>query len=47
MTTARDRWRTRLLGVWSVLALVYLFVPILVIALFSFNDPAGRFNFEW
>jgi len=47
MTGTGDRWRTRLLGVWSVLALAYLFVPILVIALFSFNDNQGRFNFTW
>ena len=33
--------------VWSVLALVYLFIPIAVVVLFSFNDPAGRFNLTW
>jgi spermidine/putrescine transport system permease protein len=41
------RVRTWLLGIWSVLALLYLFIPIFVIAVFSFNDPAGRFNFTW
>jgi spermidine/putrescine transport system permease protein len=41
------RWRTRLLGTWSVLALVYLFLPIAVVILFSFNDPAGRYNLTW
>jgi spermidine/putrescine transport system permease protein len=35
------------LGVWSVLALLYLFVPIAIVALFSFNDNRGRFNFTW
>ncbi len=35
------------LGLWSAGALVYLFVPIAVVVLFSFNDPGGRFNFEW
>ena len=39
--------RDWLLGAWSVLALVYLFIPIFVVAAFSFNDPAGRFNLEW
>jgi spermidine/putrescine transport system permease protein len=43
----RDRLRTRLLGAWSALALLYLFVPIFIIVVFSFNDPAGRFNFTW
>jgi spermidine/putrescine transport system permease protein len=42
-----DRVRTALLGLWSALALLYLFVPILIIALFSFNDNQGRFNFTW
>jgi spermidine/putrescine transport system permease protein len=39
--------RTWLLGAWSVAALVYLFVPIAVVVLYSFNDPAGRFNLTW
>lgn len=42
-----DAWRTRLLGLWSGLALLYLFVPIFIVGLFSFNDPAGRFNLTW
>ena len=39
--------RDYLLGLWSVAALVYLFIPIAIVAGFSFNDPAGRFNLEW
>lgn len=35
------------LGAISILVLAYLLLPILVIALFSFNDPAGKFNFTW
>lgn len=31
----------------GILALVYMLLPIAVIALFSFNDPSGRYNFEW
>jgi spermidine/putrescine transport system permease protein len=42
-----DKLRSRLLGVWSGLALLYLFVPIFIVALFSFNDNKGRFNFTW
>ena len=45
--TRADRWRSRLLGAWAVLALVYLFVPIAIVILFSFNDPEGRFNLSW
>ncbi len=45
--TSGDRWRTRALGLWSALALLYLFIPIFIVVLFSFNDPQGRFNFTW
>jgi spermidine/putrescine transport system permease protein len=43
----RVRLRDVLLGVWSVGALVYLFIPIAIVILFSFNDPKGRFNITW
>ena len=42
-----DNLRSWTLGLWSALALLYLFIPILVIVVFSFNDPAGRFNYTW
>jgi spermidine/putrescine transport system permease protein len=41
------RIRTGGLAVWSGLALLYLFLPIFVVVLFSFNDPKGRFNYTW
>jgi spermidine/putrescine transport system permease protein len=47
MRTTADRIRDIGLGVWSVLALTFLFIPIFVIVLFSFNDNQGRFNFTW
>ena len=47
MKTAADKWRSRGLGLWACLALLYLFIPIFVVALFSFNDPQGRFNLDW
>ncbi len=31
----------------GTLALGYLLLPNAVVLLFSFNDPAGRFNYEW
>jgi spermidine/putrescine transport system permease protein len=43
----RDTARSWALGIWSALALLYLFIPIFVIILFSFNDNKGRFNFTW
>ncbi|HEY7207520.1 MAG TPA: ABC transporter permease [Gaiellaceae bacterium] len=39
--------RRHLLTAYAMLALVYLFLPIAVVILFSFNDPAGRFNYTW
>jgi spermidine/putrescine transport system permease protein len=42
-----DRVRTWVLGVWSGLALLYLFIPIFIVVLYSFNDNKGRFNFTW
>jgi spermidine/putrescine transport system permease protein len=42
-----DRVRTWILGVWAGLAVLYLFIPIFIVILFSFNDPKGRFNFTW
>jgi spermidine/putrescine transport system permease protein len=44
---SRDRVRTWALGVWSALALLYLFIPVFIVVLFSFNDNKGRFNFTW
>ena len=47
--TARTWGRLRhgALALWSALALLYLFLPIFIVVLFSFNDPKGRFNYTW
>jgi spermidine/putrescine transport system permease protein len=42
-----DTIRSKLLGVWAALALLYLFLPIFIVVLFSFNNPNGRFNLTW
>ncbi|MDX6627221.1 MAG: spermidine/putrescine transport system permease protein [Solirubrobacterales bacterium] len=34
-------------GIVGVLVVVYMLIPIAVIFFFSFNDPAGRYNFTW
>ncbi|MFM9164828.1 MAG: ABC transporter permease, partial [Solirubrobacterales bacterium] len=47
MRTTADRLRNVLLGTWSALAIIFLFLPIFVIVMFSFNDNQGRFNFTW
>ncbi len=47
MESRADRIRGWALGTWSVLALLYLFIPVFIVVLFSFNDNKGRFNFTW
>lgn len=44
MTRSRFRW---LLPAYLGLGLLYLFVPVLLVILFSFNDLRGRFNVRW
>ncbi|GGM16463.1 ABC transporter permease [Nakamurella endophytica] len=42
------RWlREHLVVFFGALGLLYLFVPIFVVVLFSFNQPTGRFNYTW
>ena len=42
------RWiRENIVTFFGILALLYLFVPIFVVVLFSFNAPTGRFNYTW
>jgi spermidine/putrescine transport system permease protein len=39
--------RRHALTVYAMLAFVYLLLPIAIVIAFSFNDPAGRFNYTW
>ena len=42
------RWlRKNLVGIIAILVLVYLFIPIAVIMVLSFNKPDGKFNVAW
>ena len=41
------RRRLSFLPVYTGAVIAYLFVPIVVMILFGFNDPKGRFNFAW
>ncbi len=42
-----DLVRRHVLTAYAVLAFIYLLLPIAVVIAFSFNDPAGRFNYTW
>jgi spermidine/putrescine transport system permease protein len=35
------------LGLWTAVGLALMFMPVLLIVAFSFNDHAGRFNLTW
>ena len=39
--------RKNLIPIIGILVLVYLFIPIAVVAILSFNKPAGKFNVAW
>ena len=39
--------RRHLLTGYAILAFAYLMLPVAVVILFSFNAPAGRFNYVW
>lgn len=46
----RAAWRfakRHALSVYAALAIGYILLPIAVVFLFSFNQPAGRFNYVW
>jgi spermidine/putrescine transport system permease protein len=39
--------RRHTLTFFGILALAYLMLPILIVIIFSFNNPAGRYNYTW
>jgi spermidine/putrescine transport system permease protein len=42
------RWlRKNFIPIIGILVLIYLFVPIAVVAILSFNKPEGKFNVSW
>ncbi len=50
MTAARgfrEKTGRRLVNLSALLGLLYLFAPIFVIVLFSFNKPKGKYNIVW
>ena len=44
MRRAVDRW---LLPLYVLFVTLYLILPVIVMIVFSFNDPAGRSNLQW
>jgi spermidine/putrescine transport system permease protein len=47
LTRAWGFVRHHTITVFGILALAYLMFPIAIVVVFSFNDPAGRYNYTW
>jgi len=42
------RWlRRNAVSIFAGIAILYLLLPIALIAVFSFNDPEGKYNYTW
>jgi spermidine/putrescine transport system permease protein len=42
------RWlREHVVNIVAILVVIYLLIPIVLIFVFSFNNPSGRYNFTW
>ena len=42
------KWvREHAIVIYGALAITYMLIPIALIVVFSFNNPAGKFNFTW
>ena len=39
--------RRHLLLFAAIIVLAYMMIPNIVVAVFSFNDPKGRYNYTW
>ena len=46
-STRQQRFGRGVVNSVAVLAMLYVFMPIFVIVLFSFNEPKGKFNIVW
>jgi spermidine/putrescine transport system permease protein len=42
-----ERSDGRMLGWYTRIVIAYLFLPVIVMIVFGFNDTAGRFNYSW
>ena len=48
IATRGFRWlRLHLIQFLAAFALLFMFIPVFVVVLFSFNSPAGKFNYVW
>ena len=46
-TPSNKRWTRFILPTYTTLFITYLVIPIVVMIIFAFNTPAGRYNIKW
>jgi spermidine/putrescine transport system permease protein len=46
-TPSNKRWTRFILPTYTALFITYLIIPIVVMIVFAFNTPAGRYNIKW
>ncbi len=46
-TPSSKRWTRFILPTYTTLFILYLIIPIVVMIVFAFNTPAGRYNIKW
>jgi spermidine/putrescine transport system permease protein len=44
---SEEKRQGRLLGWYTKIVIAYLFLPVIIMIVFGFNDTAGRFNYSW
>ena len=48
IATRSFRWlRLHLVQILAAFALLFMFIPVFIVVAFSFNSPAGKFNYTW
>ena len=46
-TPSSKRWTRFILPTYTALFILYLIIPIVVMIVFAFNTPVGRYNIKW
>ena len=46
-TPSSKRWTRFILPTYTTLFILYLIIPIVVMIVFAFNTPSGRYNIKW
>ena len=48
LATRGFRWlRQHVVQFFAAFALLFMFIPVFIVVLFSFNNPTGKYNYVW